>query len=109
MKVRIMKPWFAELITPTIGITLPWGVYIKEGEDDVFTVNHELIHWQQVKETLFIFFYIWYGLEWFIKWITPPVGAYFDLGFEREAYRNEFNLNYLTTRKHFAWFKYIFS
>ena len=54
-----------------------------------------------------LFYYLWYGVECFIKWITPPRGAYIDLGFEREAYKHELDPNYLKTRKWFAWIKYI--
>ena len=55
----------------------------------------------------FAFFYIWYLVEWIIKYITPPIGAYRDIGFEREAKGNEQNLDYNKTRKHFCWLKYI--
>lgn len=33
--------------------------------------------------------------------------AYHDISFEEEAYGNEKDLNYLKTRKHYAWLKYI--
>jgi hypothetical protein len=56
----------------------------------------------------FLFFYLWYVIEWFLKVITPPSGAYEDIGFEREAYTNDDNLNYLNIRKLFAWLKRIF-
>lgn len=55
----------------------------------------------------FIFFYVWYFIEWLIKAVTPPRGAYKDISFEREAYDNDQNLNYLETRKRFSWFKRI--
>lgn len=73
------------------------------------TINHESIHTAQMKETLYIGFYILYLLEWLIRLITPPYdSAYRDISFEREAYSNEKNLNYLDSRPHFVWTKYIF-
>lgn len=30
------------------------------------TINHESIHTEQIKEMFYIFFYIWYGLEYII-------------------------------------------
>lgn len=92
-----------------IAITLaPFGIYIKEKYiNHRVVINHEKIHWAQQIEMLIIPFYLWYFIEWLIKLILPPVGAYVMIGFEREAYDNEENLSYLKTRKHFAWFKRI--
>lgn len=56
----------------------------------------------------FLFFYLWYAIEWFVKVILPPKGAYYDLSHEREAYEFDDDLNYLKRRKLFAWLKYIF-
>ena len=55
-----------------------------------------------------IFFYIWYLVEWLIKYLLHGKQAYYHLSFETEAYYNEDDLNYLYTRKHYAWIKYIF-
>lgn len=75
-------------------------------------IRHESIHTEQMKEMLYIFFYLWYVIEWFIKLFkygdeTGGKSAYNQLSFEREAYANEENENYLANRKHYAWFKYI--
>lgn len=56
----------------------------------------------------FLFFYLEYLIEWFIKAILPPHGAYYDLSTEREAYHYENDSSYLSRRKHFTWLKYIF-
>jgi hypothetical protein len=93
------------------GITLsPFGIYFKQEWYMQYPrlVNHEKIHWRQQLEMLIIFFYVWYVLEWFIKFFTPPVGAYIDISFEREAHSNDDNLDYLETRKCYSWFKYLF-
>lgn len=64
--------------------------------------NHEAIHTAQMKELLYIGFYIAYLLEWLYRLIFHTKTAYRELSFEKEAYENETNLNYLNTRKHFA-------
>ena len=56
----------------------------------------------------FCFFYLWYFIEWVIKILTPPIGAYKDLGFEREANCYEHDATYLVYRKWFAWIKRMF-
>ena len=54
-----------------------------------------------MKELLFIFFYIIYFLEWIVRLFINK-NAYRSISFEKEAYSNEDNLEYLKTRKHFA-------
>ena len=58
-------------------------------------INHEEIHGKQQLELLVIFFYIIYIIEWIFK-------KYRNISFEKEAYANEENLDYLKTRKHYA-------
>lgn len=71
-------------------------------------LNHEKIHLKQQLELLIIPFYIWYGLEFLVKWIKfkDSKKAYYNISFEREAYQNEYNLKYLKTRKLFSFLKY---
>lgn len=69
-------------------------------------INHEAIHTAQMKELLYIFFYIWYGIEYFIR-LFQHGDEYRSISFEREAYDNDDNLEYLKTRKKYAWFKYV--
>ena len=103
--------WFVRLITfnQAAGITLaPFGIYVKdEYINDQIMINHEKIHWKQQMEMLILFFYIWYLLEWFIRLFTNYKFAYYSLSFEREAYHNEDNLNYLNIRNKFAWLNYL--
>ena len=59
----------------------------------------------------FGFFYLWYGIEYliilcFAKW-DKQNERYHDVSFEEEAHNNDTNLDYISTRKHYAWFKYI--
>ena len=81
------------------------GVY-KDDKIPAKTFRHEKIHTAQMKELGYIFFYIWYFIEWLL--LLPYFGkkAYYNISFEREAYDNQNNIKYLKTRKHYNWFKY---
>lgn len=67
-------------------------------------LNHEKIHTAQQKELLWIPFYLIYFFEWLIRLVQfhNSEKAYRSISFEREAYGNDFNLNYLHTRIRFA-------
>lgn len=72
------------------------------------TINHERIHTEQMKELGFIFFYIWYGIEYLIKLIKYKNHdkAYNLINFELEAYVHDHEEDYLSKRKHYNWFKF---
>lgn len=70
------------------------------------TLNHEAIHTEQMKEMLYIFFYIWYFIEWLVQLCLHGKYAYYWISFEREAYDHEKNYKYLNKRKPYSWFKY---
>lgn len=63
-------------------------------------INHEKIHLKQQLEMLIIPFYIWYLIEYYKK-------GYMNVSFEKEAYANDKNLNYLKKRSIFAFRKYL--
>ena len=77
------------------------GCFMSEND-----LNHERIHTAQMKEMLYVFFYIWYFVEWIIRLFRKGNG-YRNLGFEKEAYSNDDNLSYLDIRPMFAWWKYL--
>ena len=64
------------------------------------TLNHEKIHFAQQKELLIIFFYLLYAVFYLLY-------GYKNSPFEKEAYRNGYNLKYLEKRKLFSWVKYL--
>ena len=78
------------------------GAYIGEK-----TLNHEAIHTAQMKEMLYVFFYLWYFVEWLIEIFHYGSTAYHTNTFEREAFANDDDLTYLASRKRFAWWKYL--
>ena len=92
----------------------PW-IFIREDKKRKYTptVNrHEMTHILQQIETLWVLFFIVYGLEWLIKLFFCKFNttkAYRSISFEQEANVNQGNVNYNKERKHYAWVKYIFA
>lgn len=70
-------------------------------------INHESIHTAQMKEMLYIFFYIWYLIEWFINVFRflEFHEAYRNIKFEKEAFTYQDDYEYLSHRKKWAWIK----
>lgn len=103
---KFVKIVFGTILGDFNGISLyPFGIYVDN--KDVYMINHEKIHWQQQKEMLVIPFYIFYIIELLIRKIKKRhFEAYLSLSFEREAYDNQYNLNYLKERKMYSWVKY---
>lgn len=66
------------------------------------TEIHESIHTLQMRELLYVFFYILYLFEWIARLVISPNSAYRDISFEREAYSHQSDEEYLTNRKPFA-------
>jgi len=97
------------------GITLwPYIILQEKYRDNSYyfekgkvTINHETIHIKQQQEMLVLPFYIWYGLEYIIKLFIHGKDAYRNLSFEREAYGNENDFEYLKNRKPYSWIKYL--
>ena len=94
-----------------VGLTLWPFILIKQGhlKEDIRLINHERIHLRQQIEMLIIPFYLWYVLEWVFRFIKyrDAKEAYRNLSFEREAYQQESNLEYLTNRPLFRFIKYL--
>jgi hypothetical protein len=81
----------------------------KKKSPGIIFMNHERIHLKQQLEMGLLLFYLWYFVEYFVRFIQfgDRVAAYFNISFEREAYRNEMDLNYLSSRKFWAFLKYL--
>ena len=69
--------------------------------------NHESIHTAQMKEMLYVFFYIFYVLEWLYRLLRLKNSrkAYRSLSFEREAYANQSDMDYLNDRPMYNQYK----
>ena len=80
-------------------------IFVRNGcKFDEVDINHEEIHGAQIRELAFIPFYIIYAIEYLYKRLKygKHKTAYRNISFEKEAYANEENLDYLKTRKHYA-------
>ena len=66
------------------------------------TINHEKIHTAQMRELLYIGFYLLYIAEWVYRLIFHTRTAYRGISFEREAYKHQNDYDYLAKRKRFA-------
>lgn len=79
----------------------------KTYKDNKILLNHELIHFRQQLELLIIPFYLLYFLNYLVNLMKYKSSheAYVNIVFEREAYVNETDLDYLKSRKKFAWYK----
>lgn len=76
-------------------------IFTKKEKLSERTLNHEAIHTAQMKELLYIGFYIWYLIEWLIR-LFMKGDAYRNIFFEREAYNHQSDFEYLNNRKHYA-------
>lgn len=77
-----------------------------KGKINARTINHESIHTEQMKELLYLFFYLLYVLEWLVR-LFMTGNAYRNISFEREAYSNEANEDYIKQRRFFAFIKHL--
>lgn len=94
-----------------VGMALFPFILVKESclKSNTRIINHEKIHLRQQLEMLILPFYIWYGIEFLFRWFKTKNKdvAYRSISFEREAYTNECNLNYLRKRKFWNFIKYL--
>lgn len=76
---------------------------------DKVLMNHERIHLRQQVELAILPFFIWYFFEFLLRLIQfrNRRKAYRNISFEREAYANEGNFEYLQKRKFWSFVKYL--
>lgn len=76
---------------------------------DNVLLNHERIHLIQALELAVIPFYFWYLAEFIVRYFQHRnfEKAYRNISFEREAYVNQNNINYLKQRKLWSFWRYI--
>ncbi len=93
------------------GFTFFPFVFLKKKEDKMNRVllNHERIHIRQQFELLILPFFVWYFLEYFFRLMQyrNSKKAYYNISFEREAYSNDNDSNYLLNRRLYSFFAYI--
>ena len=93
------------------GLTFYPFVFLADEDDKLnkIFINHERIHIRQQIELLVLPFYLWYFTEYLLRLIQyrDRKLAYFNISFEREAYANEKDLDYLKQRSFWVFLKYI--
>lgn len=95
----------------TIAINLFGVLFVRKDNKVPLTecdLMHERIHTAQMKELGYIFFYLLYFGEWLFnlcKYGIKSDTAYYMISFEREAFSNEKNMDYLKTRKHYQQYR----
>ena len=104
-------PVWLSKIAPINVYAFSFGIWVWcRGVMSERTKRHETIHYRQQLELLFVFQWVLYGLFHVIGLIRYRDGqsAYYENPFEREAYDNDDDIDYLEERKHFSWVDYIF-
>ena len=95
------------------GITLFPFIIVSERDlkQNSVMINHEKIHIRQQIELLILPFFIWYGIEFLVKWFIYKEKniAYKNISFEREAYSKEKDLGYLKQRSFWSFLYYVIS
>lgn len=86
-----------------------FGVLFAKGPCNRIVINHESIHTAQIRELWYIPFYILYLLEWLVRLALcrNSFKSYMNISYEREAYANEADLDYLGKRRRFAFLNYM--
>ncbi|TDY10181.1 hypothetical protein [Meridianimaribacter flavus] len=94
-----------------VGVTIFPFVFLKYKalKEDVVLLNHEKIHLKQQLELLIIPFFVIYSFEFLIRLLQYKRWslAYRNISFEREAYFQEAQLDYLKYRRLYSFLKYL--
>lgn len=96
---------------PARGMALFPFILVKYREDltDPQLIRHERIHIRQQAELLILPFYVLYLLNYVWNRLKGEshAQAYFNICFEREAYRNESDATYLQGRRWGSFIRYL--
>lgn len=86
-----------------------------KGRISPVTERHEAIHTAQMKEMLYIGFYVWYIVEWLIRVLFTKdafkLSAYMNISFEREAYiySKKREPDWTDCRPRYFWWRFVWS
>lgn len=80
-----------------------------KGKVEPTLLEHERTHFEQQKEMLFVFFYLWYAVEWLIRFVKYRDArlAYKRISLEQECYWATQMESYHKWRKHYAWIEFL--
>lgn len=86
-------------------------VFLADAADknNLVFMNHERIHLRQQLEMLIVPFYVWYFVEYLFRLLQfkDSKKAYRNISFEREAYENEKDREYIKSRSFWRFLKYV--
>lgn len=87
----------------------PFIIFKKKEYVTPSRVRHERTHLKQQLELLIVLFYLWYVIEFGIKYLIYKdwTTAYYNISFEREAYKHQDYEEYLKKRKCYSFLKYL--
>lgn len=93
------------------GIAIFPFVFVKHSglkENERF-INHERIHLRQQLELFVLPFFLWYGIEFLVRYAYYKNWsmAYRSISFEREAYAQEDSFEYLKSRPFWSFLNYL--
>ena len=106
---------------PFLAINLFGLIFVRRGRPFVASdLNHEQIHSRQMRELLYLPFYLIYIIEWLVRLVqtfcskepsprkqSRLLRAYHRISFEREAYACQHDTDYLRHRPPYAWRHYL--
>lgn len=96
---------------PASGMALFPFILVKSHvlKSDKSLINHEQIHLKQQLELLVIPFYVVYLLNYLVNLLRlrNHRQAYLKICFEREAFANELDFDYLKRRKLYSWLRFL--
>lgn len=94
-----------------LGMTMYPFMFLKfkRLKSNLVLINHEKIHLKQQFELFVFLFYLIYSIEFLVRLVQYKRLnlAYRNISFEREAYSNESNLDYLKDRRFWSFLKYL--
>ena len=97
-------PKLFSIVISVYAITLFPFIILSE-EVDEYTMNHEMIHFEQQKELFVVGFYILYAYDFvkaMVKYKSKET-SYFLIRFEQEAYTYQNDLGYIIDRNKHSW------
>jgi len=99
--------WLSKLSPIEIGSITLGPLVFSRGVATELTRRHEAIHWEQYKECFILGFLVLYPLFWIRGLLQgfSGTGAYYNIPFEIEAYKNDEDPDYLENRKRWAWWE----
>lgn len=93
-----------------VAVNLFGVVFVRRGHvASARLLRHEGVHSVQMRELLWVGFYLWYVMEWLVRLVVCRRRAYMGIGFEVEARLGADDEGYLHKRRPYAWARYMFN